>query len=412
MADIRDLLKTFGSPLYVYQLDAVELACSHLRSVLPDASILYYSLKANPHPVVVRKLRLAGCRAEVCSVGELDAALEAGFSGADCLYTGPGKTAAEIDYAIGRGVRRFSAESADEMDRLGRAALDAGVEANVLLRINFDASGASALRMTGAATQFGADEAVVMADPKRFSAVPGTRLSGLHLFPISNARDEENLIAAFRAGISLARRLHDRAGLPVDIVDLGGGFAAPYARPGVRPDYPRLRAELQAALDADLPEWRTGKIEIAFESGRYLVGDCGRLAATVQDVKQSQGQTFVILDAGINHLGGMAGLGRLARAAATPETAGEDGLPMTLTGPLCTPVDVLGREIRLPAVAPGEVVVFPNVGAYGLTASLIAFLGRPAPAEIVLDGSRVAGATRMRLSRESASLTSMGEQFA
>lgn len=358
-------------------------------------------MKANPHPLLITTLRTAGCRAEISSIGELEAVLDAGFLGADCLYTGPGKTDVEITYALAQGVRRFSSESAGEMQRLGRAALAQGTEAVVLLRVNGAAVGSTGLRMTGAATQFGVDEAQVLAAPETFTDVPGTRLAGLHLFPISNARDEGSLVEAIQSNIALAARLRERAGFPMEILDLGGGFAAPYAHPGTRPTYPRLREELEASLDEQLPGWRTGEVEIAFESGRYLVGDCGRLAATVQDIKRSRDQTFVVLDTGINHLGGMTGLGRLARAAATPETMTGPTETGTLVGPLCTPADVLGRGVEIPRLTPGDHVIFPNVGAYGLTASLVAFLGRAAPTEVVLQGPKVLSATRLSLSHES-----------
>ncbi|WP_324197524.1 type III PLP-dependent enzyme [Nocardia abscessus] len=401
VTDIASLIRQYGSPLYVYQLDAVTRALADLRAALPTQSVVYYSLKANPHVAVARELRRSGCRAEISSSGELAAARCAGFRGEDCLYTGPGKTDSEIDHAIAEGVRRFSVESAGELDRIGRAALAHRAEVTVLLRVNGSSVGASGLRMTGAESQFGVDEEQVIADPERFRNVPGARLVGLHLFPLSNARDENSLIAAFRENIALAARLRDRAGLPLLVVDLGGGFATPYARPGDRPVYPGLRKALDAALDEGLPGWRHQDVEIAFESGRYLVGDSGRLITTVQEVKTSGNSTFVVLDSGINHLGGMTGLGRLARPSATPDHTGGDTATVTLVGPLCTPADVLGRNVEVSALVPGDLLVVPNVGAYGLSASLVAFLGRPTPAEVVLAHDKVVEVRRMRLTYES-----------
>ncbi|GAB2640084.1 type III PLP-dependent enzyme domain-containing protein [Nocardia goodfellowii] len=400
MPDIAALVRQYGSPLYVYELDAVQQAIVDLRAALPAKSVVYYSLKANPHIAISRELRESGCRAEISSPGELEVALKAGFQGLDCLYTGPGKTDSEIDHALAKGVRRFSAESAGELDRIGQAALACGTEATVLLRINGRSAGATGLRMSGAESQFGVDEQQVIGDPGRFRDVPGVRLAGVHLFPLSNARDESSLIAAFQASIALAARVRDRTGLPLRIIDLGGGFATPYAQPGCRPTYRNLIDALSAALDEDLPGWRDRDIELAFESGRYLVGDSGRLITTVQDVKTSGTRTFVVVDAGINHLGGMAGLGRLAIPRATPEQTGGAATRVTLVGPLCTPADVLGREVEVPAPTPGDLLVVPNVGAYGLSASLVAFLGRPAPTEVVMARDRVVDVSRLRLTYE------------
>ncbi|MFE7741645.1 type III PLP-dependent enzyme [Nocardia sp. NPDC057455] len=405
MPDLATLIRRYGSPLYVYQLDAVGRALADLRAALPARSVVYYSLKANPHVAIAAELRSLGCRAETSSSGELAAAMRAGFRSEDCLYTGPGKTDAEIGDALGIGVRRFSAESAGELERIGRAARAHGTEATVLLRVNGDSAGATGLRMTGAESQFGVAEAQVIADPARFTGVPGVRLAGVHLFPLSNASSEESLIAAFRASIALATRLRERAGLPLRIIDLGGGFAAPYARPGRRPVYSRLRGALEGMLDEGLPGWRHSDVEIAFESGRYLVGDCGRLVTTIQDVKISGDRTFVVLDAGINHLGGMAGLGRLARPSATPDDLGRTTKTVTLVGPLCTPADVLGRDVQVSTSVPGDPLVVPNVGAYGLSASLVAFLGRPAPAEVTLMDGEVRTASRLRLAYDDLPVT-------
>lgn len=118
----------------------------------------------------------------------------------------------------------------------------------------------------------------------------------------------------------------------------------------------------------------------------------------------------MVLDTGVNHLGGMSGLGRLARASATPDPGAGATVRATLVGPLCTPADVLGRGVEVPDVGTGDCVVIPNVGAYGLTASLVAFLGRPAPAEVVLRGAEVVSATRLRLSHEPISDTPGSEE--
>lgn len=191
------------------------------------------------------------------------------------------------------------------------------------------------------------------------------------------------------------------------MLDLGGGFACPYAAPGERPLYHALRAPLEAALDEHLPGWQ-GRLELAFESGRYLVGDSGRLVCTVTEVKESRGTTYGVLDSGINHLGGLSGVGRLPSLRAEPlhladpgpEAEGAATRRVALVGPLCTPADVISRATEAVPPRPGALLAVPNVGAYGATASLLAFLGRPAPAEITVRDGRVVGADRLALTRE------------
>ncbi|HEX4706091.1 MAG TPA: type III PLP-dependent enzyme [Pseudonocardiaceae bacterium] len=390
---MRDLVARFGSPLYVYQLDRIADAHADLCSALPQPSTLYYSVKANPHPDLVRALGRAGCPVEISSAGEVRAATAAGAGAAlgDSLYTGPAKTEHEIAVALRGGVRLFSAESMTDLLRISRAAQQVGVRARCLVRVNAPAVGATRLRMTGTASQFGIDIAQLLADPPWRHDIPGVDIVGAHFFALSNVRDEASLLASFGAGIATAATLAER-GLRLEVLDLGGGFAAPYAEPGDRPRYD-LRPALTAELDARLPGWRAGRPRIAFESGRYLVGDCGSLVCAAMEWKDG----FLLLDSGINHLGGIGGLGRVLRPTATPLSAGT--ARATVVGPLCTPADVLGRDVPVDPVGTGEPVVFPNVGAYGLTASLVGFLSRPAPAEIVLRGTEIVSATRLALVR-------------
>ncbi|MGW1818780.1 type III PLP-dependent enzyme [Streptomyces sp. NPDC002125] len=397
---LDELARIHGTPLYVYDLDRLDAARRDLFGWLPDACDVFYALKANPHPELVRALRPGdgrGCRAEISSTGELAAALEAGHAPEDMLYTGPGKTADELTEAIGHGVRLFSAESLTDLEHIGTAALARGAVADCLLRINsVTASAASGVRMTGKPTQFGIDSETIADLAPRLLSVPGTSVAGLHLFSQSNAADEAALIGEFRHTVEVASRIERELGIPLRLLDIGGGFAAPYGQHGERAAYPKLRAELESALDVHFPRWRQGAPRLAVESGRYLVGDCGTLLASVSNIKVSRGRTFVVLDAGINTFGGMSGLGRILPVSVRVESRGEETQRASLAGPLCTPGDILGREIEVPAgLRPGDLVAIPNTGAYGPTASLVMFLGRPAPGEAVVQGGEVLSVSRI-----------------
>jgi diaminopimelate decarboxylase len=402
----HELAATFGTPLYVYELDRVAAAYRDLRNSLPPGVIIYYSLKANPHPDIVRALRETerrpACRAEVSSVGELAAALEAGFAARECLYTGPGKTESELTTAIAHGVRLFSVESLTDLERAGNIALRLGCVIDCLLRINsLSSASATSIRMMGKPSQFGIDSETLGVQLPMLRAVPGTRLVGAHFYSQSNARDEASLLSELAQSVAAAARLEMVFGLPMQILDIGGGFAAPYAVPGEHPVYRRMRHELGDVLDTNFPHWRSGMPQVICESGRYLVADCGEMVSSVVNVKESRGSRFVILDAGINMLGGMAGLGRLMPLAVKPDDSGlpDDAEAATLVGPLCTPGDVLSRSVRLNGLKAGDIVTVPNVGAYGLTASLLMFLSRPAPHEVVLRGGEILSVSQLEVRR-------------
>ena len=391
-----EVAERYGTPAYVYDLEEVRRAHADLRRGLPDETVLYYSLKANPQPVVVAELLGLGCRAEVSSPGEIRAALAAGADPADLLLTGPGKTEELVALALDHGLTRFSVDSPRDLAQVEALAADRDLAVDCLLRVNADEPVPGAgLAMTGVSSQFGADASWVVREPGRFRGV-----TGLHFYMGTNLVSEDVLVRQFDVGLSLAARLGDFLG-DVTEVDLGGGFGAPFGRAGHRPLLPGLTVRVAGLLDERLPGWRRAAPQVAFESGRYLVAEAGTLVSRVVDVKESKGEVFVVLDTGINHLGGMAGLRRIPRIL--PDVAPAEGeaepRESVLAGPLCTPLDVFGRGSELPSLEPGELVTIPNVGAYGLTASLVAFLGFDPPVEVVVDGEEVVSASRLALGR-------------
>ncbi|CAM5506429.1 Diaminopimelate decarboxylase OS=Streptomyces alboniger OX=132473 GN=lysA PE=3 SV=1 [Streptomyces alboniger] len=375
---------------------------ARLRSALPKSVGLFYSVKANPHSSLVAELVRSGLRTEISSSGELDAILAAEAAPEQSVYTGPGKTFGELSTAIRAGVQLFSVESETELARLRDAAEDAESTVDYLIRVNNGKpSGGSGLRMMGGASQFGVDIANLMSGRGLLGSHRRVNPVGMHFFAVSGAADEDALLAEFEHSLQTAKALTERTGAPLRMLDLGGGFAAPYAAPGDAPVYGRTAAVLENLLDRYFSSWRTGAPEVTVESGRALVASCGVLHTSVVDVKHTAGTTYVVLDAGVNTLGGMVGLGRLLAPSATPEPiAGrerEATATVTLVGPLCTPLDIHHRRIEMPLPRVGDVLTFPNTGAYGLSASLLGFLGRPAAAEVVVDGDRVVAARRLDL---------------
>ncbi|WP_405059122.1 hypothetical protein OG474_41240 [Kribbella sp. NBC_01505] len=398
MSSPDELVQRFGTPLYVYRTAALRAAVDDLRASLPQPHRLYYSVKANPHPGVVRHFTSEGLRAEISSSGELAVALAAGQAGNQLLYTGPGKTFEEVVHAIRSGVRYFSVESVEDHRRLSRAATECAEQVHCIVRVNGTRSTArTGLRMTGRPSQFGIDVDTILSTPHLLAATANVRPAGLHFFPATNVTNPQALIGEFAESVELARQILDRMEMDALLLDLGGGFAAPFARPGERPRYHDLRGSLERLLDTSFEGWREGKPTVAFEAGRYLVAGAGTLLTSILDVKRSGDRTFVVLDAGINALGGMSSTGRLLPPAVLPAD-GDASDEVTLVGPLCTPLDVLSRAAQVPDLRVGGLVAVPNVGAYGLTASVVAFLSRQPPLEVLLDSDEsVASVTTLSL---------------
>ncbi|OLR94643.1 type III PLP-dependent enzyme domain-containing protein [Actinokineospora bangkokensis] len=391
-----------GTPLYRYDLAGVRARAGELRAALPAGAELLYSLKANPLAPVVAAARGAGCGAEVSSPGELASAVAAGFDPAEVLYTGPGKAEAELVEVVGAGARLFSCESAAELDRLGRVAGSTGRGLRALLRLMPAGRPAAGLSMSdGRQFGFAADEAAAA-----WAAAPaGVELLGFHVYLGSQLGSVADLLEGFTHARDVVDLVAGVTGVPPKVVDLGGGFPWPYATAGAGCGLDGLREGLERLLSG----WEH-RPRLWFETGRRVVAGAGVLLVTVVDVKHRPNGVLVVVDGGINVLGGMSGLGRVLRprtavenlGAGTGEVPEGGGLPeggevpeVDVVGPLCTPLDRVAARVPVADPKPGDVLLVENVGAYGATASLVSFLSRPGPVELVVDGDEEIGTWRI-----------------
>jgi len=393
-----DLVGRFGSPLYAYDLAEVERRAQALFSVLPFGAKVFYSFKANPLPAIAEAARGAGCGGEIASLGELRAAQEAGFAPEQLLFGGPGKTEEEILAALATGVARFSCESLTDLRKIHAAATQRRGVAEVLLRVNPSGAPRARLAMTGVESQFGFEEEVLLRQAVEIKSLnDGVHLIGAHIY-FGTQIGVDALAAAACAALETAERVSKALGFKCRVVDAGGGFPWPYASAESGSDLSALQPEY-AALMAESAFARS--VELWFESGRYIAAAAGTLLATVLDVKESKGgKKYVVLDTGIHHLGGMSGLGRIPRPF-VGITRLSDGVSseqetVDVVGPLCSPLDSLGRNLNVPRLKVGDVIAIPNVGAYGLSASLIGFLSHPPPKEITFQGGRTMEAYQLR----------------
>jgi diaminopimelate decarboxylase len=364
--------------LLVHDTAVLRQRAGELRRVLPAGSQLLYSLKANPLPPVVAVLQESGCGTEVSSPAELAIAVQTA-AGSPILYTGPGKSAAEIAAAAAAGVL-LSCESAVELSR----ALDARVRPlRMLLRVQPPRRPVAGLSMADG-RQFGLlpDEAVELGRRRDLE------LLGVHCYLGSQLPGWQALLAGFELAAEAARRVAEASGMPLRILNLGGGFPWPYAAPGTGPDLGPLADGLDELVR---PLQRQGT-EIWFEAGRSLVAPAGRLLTTVLDIKPRAGGCLVVVDAGVNILGGMSGLGRVLRPSTVfRNLSAPDGepRPVTVVGPLCTPLDRMSVNTTLAEPRVGDLLCVDNVGGYASTAALSAFLSRPAAIELITDADQV-----------------------
>lgn len=373
------------TPFYVYDRAAIDARLSDLRAALPEALHLHYAIKANPMPAVVQHLARLCDGLDVASAGEMAVALDTGIAPDRVSFAGPGKSAAEIRQAVAAGIT-VTLESLHQLEHAAQAAAALGVQPRVALRVNpgFELK-SSGMRMGGGPKPFGMDEALV---PEALDRVrtAGFHLCGLHIFGGSQNLRADAIVEAqtrtYELGLSLLRRW----GQPVDWLNIGGGFGVPYFPGEEELDLAPVADNLHRLCEAAAKDLGA---PLVIELGRYLVAHAGLYVCRVLDRKESCGEVFLVTDGGMHHhLAASGNFGQVLRKNYPVVIASRIDAPpdeqQSVVGPLCTPLDVLGDRMMLAHAEPGDLVAVFQSGAYGLTASPLAFLGHPAPAEILV----------------------------
>ncbi len=383
--DAAALVAAHGSPLFVYDAALVAAQVARFRAAMPAGVDLHYAIKANPLPALLARVAPLVDGLDVASAGELARAL-AVKPGAAISFAGPGKRDDELAAAIAAGAT-INLESAGEAQRALAAGERLGIVPRLAVRVNPDLElRGSGMKMGGRASPFGIDAEHAAAVVRTVIAA-GADWRGFHIFAGSQALDAAAVIETQAATLALAARLAEEAGAVPLLVNLGGGFGVPYFAGDVALDVAAVGAALGDALAGRGAVLRDSRF--AIELGRWLVAEAGVYLTRVVDVKHSRGETFVVVDGGLHHhLAASGNFGTVVRrnyplAVAARIGAAAEGA-VSVVGCLCTPLDRLGDRVALPPVEVGEVIAIFLAGAYGATASPAAFLGHPAPAEIVV----------------------------
>ncbi len=368
------------TPAYVYDFRIIEARIARLRAALPAGVAVHYAIKANPMPALLKAIAPLVDGLDVASAGEMDRALDVMAANA-ISFAGPGKRDAEIELAIRAGVT-LNVESESEGQRALAIGGMLGMRPKLAVRVNpdFELRG-SGMKMGGRASPFGVEAQHVAGLVKRL-IIGGAEWRGLHIFAGSQSLDTQAVIEAQAATVALAARIAEEAHRAPPLVNLGGGFGIPYFPGDVALDIEAIGAALAGELDQLDTQY-------AIELGRWLVGEAGVYLARVIDRKVSQGETFLIVDGGLNHhLAATGNFGTVVRRNYPVAVAHRMQDPaeetVTIVGPLCTPLDRLADRVALPTAAVGDVIAIFASGAYGATASPSAFLGHPPVRELLI----------------------------
>lgn len=373
------------TPFYAYDRALISRRIAELRAALPETISLHYAVKANPMPAVVTHIAQLVDGLDVASAGELRVALDAGMSAHDISFAGPGKQEAELAAAVAAGIL-INIESLREVRLLENISQRLGVPARVAVRVNPDFElKSSGMRMGGGPKQFGIDAERV---PQALEEIGrrGLSFQGFHIFSGSQNLRAASICESQVKAFDLASRLAQSAPAPVRVINLGGGFGIPYF-PGEAPLELKPIGENLAAL-AQRAEREFDRVELVIELGRYIVGESGIYVCRVVDRKVSRGEVFLVTDGGLHHhLAASGNFGQVIRknypvCNGTQVCSGPREV-VSVVGPLCTPLDLLGDRVEIGAAQEGSLIVVLQSGAYGLTASPTRFLGHPEPLEVL-----------------------------
>jgi diaminopimelate decarboxylase len=384
---LADLAQQFGTPLYVYSADQILERLALFQQALAGRShLVCYAVKANSALAILKLLAEQGAGFDIVSGGELARVLTAAPQAVGrVVFSGVGKTVAEIDQALQAGILAFNVESEAELALLaGRAAVQ-NRPARFALRVNPDVFAETHPYISTGLSEhkFGIDIAQARRIYREAAASPWLTPYGVSVHIGSQIRSAEPFGAAMQRVVSLVRELAED-GIHLQSIDAGGGLGIEY----------ELAPENVSAFDpaASVHEYTTAltnalgdlELQLLLEPGRFLVAQAGALLARVLYVKQNGQKTFVVTDAGMNDLIRPALYEAYHEIVPVQPRTGPSAA-VDVVGPVCETGDFFAHDRELPPLQPGDLVAILDAGAYGLAQSSN-YNTRPRPAEVLLHG--------------------------
>ncbi|HEX9625844.1 MAG TPA: diaminopimelate decarboxylase [Acidiferrobacterales bacterium] len=379
---LADIATSVGTPCYVYSRAHIEARWRAFDAAFGGRPHrVCYAVKANSNLAVLNLLARLGSGFDIVSVGELERVLAAGGDARQVVFSGVGKTEAEMRRALEAGIRCFNVESEGELDRLNWVARSMQRRAAVSLRVNPDVdAGTHPYIATGLRnSKFGIPMEQALAVYRRAARLPGIAVVGVDCHIGSQLTGMDPFRDALTRVLVLADALAD-AGIALKHLDLGGGLGIRY-----RDETPPAPEEYVGAILAGVAASRHAGVELLIEPGRAIVGNAGVLLTRVEYLKHGATRNFAVVDAAMNDL--MRPSLYDAWQEIVPVVKRDaDAQVYDVVGPVCESGDFLGRERRL-SLAPGDLLAVRSAGAYGSSMSSN-YNTRPRAAEVMVDGGR------------------------
>lgn len=383
----RDLLQT---PSYIYFMNEVYDRLESLKGAFRYKLDISYSIKANPNRSVVRFLGEYIQYYDVSSLGEFNVAMDAGIEPERITFVGPGKTNADLKAALLRGCGYIVAEDEEEIGIINKIGQENKIVQKTLIRVNpLKYVKGFGIYMSSGTAQFGIPEECLEDVIKMAGKMPWIKLSGFHVFTGTQCLSEESLVNNMKNILNIFTEFSGFMDQPSELNIIGAGFGVPYFDRDEKINLKYVGVNIEPYLEDYLNVENFKKAKIALESGRYIIGEAGIYISKVIKVKQARKCTVAILEGGMNH--NMAATGNLGtlikRNYKITTTSNDEKLEdYYIYGPLCTNIDIVAREIKLPTLDAGDIIIIKNSGAYGFSASPLGFITHRIPREyMVLD---------------------------
>lgn len=381
---LTDVAAAVGTPFYCYSTATLTRHFNVFSKAFADLDALVcYAMKANSNQAVLKTLARLGAGADVVSEGEMRRALAASIPASKILFSGVGKTAREMDFALQAGILCFNVESEPELELLSARAVANGKTAPVSLRINPDVDAKTHKKIsTGLAeNKFGIPRQRAREVYARAAALPGLKVTGIDMHIGSQITELQPFDDAFALLVELVATLK-ADGHAIDHVDLGGGLGIPYKTDNSPPPLPDAYAAIVHK--------HVGKLglKVMFEPGRLIVGNAGILVSEVIFVKEGDAKNFLIVDAAMNDL--IRPTLYDAYHDIRPVVQAKADAPrmiVDIVGPVCETGDYLGLDRDLPKLKSGDLIAVSTAGAYGAVQAGT-YNTRPLIPEVLVDGDR------------------------
>ena len=379
---LSSLAQEHGTPLYVYSRSAMRQALAGYTEALAGRPhLVCYAMKANSTLAVLQTFAEAGCGFDIVSGGELERVLAVGVPASKVVFSGVGKTRAEMRRALEVGVRCFNVESEAELEMLSQVAQSCGRTAPVSLRVNPDVdAGTHPYISTGLkGNKFGVAHDRALATYRRAAQLPGIAVTGIDCHIGSQITEIAPYLDALDRLLDLVEAI-EAAGIELHHIDIGGGLGISY-----RGETPPPAGDLVRAVLQRLEARGHGHRELLLEPGRSLVGNAGVLLTETLYLKPGEQKNFCIVDAAMNDLVRPAMYEAWMDIVAC-ERRSDTPVVYDVVGPVCESGDWLGRDRALSA-QPGDVLAVLSAGAYGMTMASN-YNTRPRAAEVMVEGDR------------------------